>query len=67
MASGVPFVSAEAGVIVGVDDGVFALGEGYSAERVAVAEAAIEKQKPDDRLFEDLGDVKDELDNCPPR
>jgi hypothetical protein len=34
----------EAVVVLWVDDGELASGEGYSAERVAVAEAAIKKQ-----------------------
>jgi len=42
---GVPFVLAEALVVIGVDDGVFVLGEFYSSERIAVAKAAVQKDK----------------------
>jgi hypothetical protein len=41
----VPFVFGEAGVVLGVDDGVLAACEGYSPEGVAVAEAAIDEQQ----------------------
>jgi hypothetical protein len=37
---GVPFVLGEAGVVVGIDDGVLGLGEWDFAEGVAEAEAA---------------------------
>lgn len=40
----VPGVLVEAVVVLWVDDCVFALCEGYAAERIAVAEAAIKKQ-----------------------
>ena len=38
---GMPLVTGKGVVIFGVDDCEFALGEGDSAERVAVAEAAV--------------------------
>ena len=44
---GIPFVFGESVVIVGVDDGVFALGERDAAEGVAVANAAIYEGQPD--------------------
>lgn len=47
-----PFVFREVSVIIGVDDGEFALREGYAAEGIAVAEAAVQKQQPEQRAFE---------------
>ncbi len=44
---GEPFVSTELIVIVGVNDGKFALSKPYSAEGVAVANAAIQKHRKD--------------------
>ena len=41
--AGVPFVFADSLVVVGVDDGVFASGEGDSAENVAVAELSVQE------------------------
>jgi len=38
---GEPFVNIQPVEVVGVNDGELAPGEGYAAERVAVAEAAI--------------------------
>ncbi|MEJ2703507.1 MAG: hypothetical protein P8Z79_13805 [Sedimentisphaerales bacterium] len=38
---GVPFDTAEPLVVFGIDDGEFALGQRDSAERVAVAQAAV--------------------------
>jgi len=46
----VPFVFIYSLVIFGVDDGVFALSERDAAEGVAVADAAIQKCKPNERL-----------------
>ena len=42
-----PFVFCEAGVVVGVDYGVFALRQWNAAKGIAVAQAAIEKGQPD--------------------
>ena len=46
----VPFVFAQALVVFGVDDGVFALCEWDAAEGVAEADAPIQKCKPNERL-----------------
>jgi hypothetical protein len=43
----VPFVSVEPIEVVGVNDCKFALGERYAAERIAVTEAAIQKERED--------------------
>ena len=48
----VPFVFAEAVVIVGVHDGVFSLREGDAAERVAVTELSVPEQRQYGRLFQ---------------
>ena len=40
---GEPLVFDKVEVVVHIHDGVFALGEGYAAEGVAVAKVAIEK------------------------
>jgi hypothetical protein len=45
--SRVPFVFAEAIIIVGVNDGEFALRQRYSPEGVAVANAAVENDRLD--------------------
>ncbi len=42
---GVPFVFGETIIIIGVDDGELAPCERYSAEGVAVAEEAVEKDR----------------------
>ncbi len=46
----VPFVFIYSLVIFGVDDGIFALCEWNPAEGVAVADAPIQKCKPNERL-----------------
>jgi len=53
----VPFVFCESVVVVGVDDGVFFAGEGYSAEGVAVAEAAVEDSSGGTGVFEEGWDL----------
>ena len=45
LSDGGPCVVGVVIIIIGVDDGKLALGEGYSAEGVAVAEAAVEKNR----------------------
>ena len=54
----VPFVFAQSLVIFRVDDGVFSPGEWDAAEGVAVAEAAIQKRKPNERLNEPVRNVE---------
>ena len=62
----VPFVPAESPVIFGVNDGVFAFSEGYSSEGIAVADAAVEQQGPNEGGNEEGGDVKSYFDECEP-
>jgi len=54
----VPFVLAQSLVIFRVDDCVFALCEWDAAEGVAIADAAIQKCKPNERLYKPVRDVK---------
>jgi hypothetical protein len=58
-----PLVLAEALIIVGVNDSELAPSQGYAAEGVAVANAAVEKQYRNERLFQKIRNVKNELDN----
>ena len=58
-----PFMFCEAGVVIGVDDCEFALGEGDSAERAAEAETAIQKDKQNKWPYQPVWDVKRNLDN----
>ena len=44
-ASGVPFILGQPAVIIGIDDGVFALCQRDSAEGVAVAQAPVQKHR----------------------
>jgi len=60
-----PFVFCEARVVVGVNDGVSALGERDSSEGVAEAEAAIEKQERDERSLQEIRNVKNNFDDSP--
>ena len=48
----VPFVGDKLIVIFRVNNGKFALGKGYAAEGVAIAEPAIEKDRCDTQPFE---------------
>ncbi len=50
--SNVPFAFTQRFEVVGVNDGKFALCQGYVAERIAVAEAAIQKKNKDQSLFQ---------------
>ena len=59
----VPFVFIYSLVIFGVDDGVFALCEWNAAEGVAVADAPIQKCKPNERLYKPVRNVKINPDN----
>ena len=60
--SNVPFVFTEPIVIFGVNDGKFALCQGYAAERIAVAEAAIEKEQANARLLQPFWYVESNSD-----
>jgi hypothetical protein len=46
---GVPFVLVQTLEILRIDDGVFALGEGDSAERIAVAAPAVKQHQGDEK------------------
>jgi len=64
---GKPFGPAEPGVIVGVNDGEFALRQGYAAKGVAISQPAIEKDRQDTEPFEPGGDFdcNGQLDGTP--
>jgi len=47
-----PFVFGQPQVIIGVNNGEFALAQRYAAEGIAVANAAIEKYGPRSKLFQ---------------
>jgi hypothetical protein len=63
----VPFVLAEAVVVFGVHDGVFALREGDSAESVAVTQLPVPEYGQHGQLFQRrrYPDFDDELDDFP--
>ena len=65
----VPFVPAEAVVIVGVHDGVFSLREWYAAESVAVTELSVPEYRQYGRHFQPGrdSDFDGELDDFRPR
>jgi hypothetical protein len=65
--AGVPFVSAQPVVVVGVHDGVFALREGDSAERIAVPQLSVPEQRQHGRPFQPArySDFDNELDDFP--
>ncbi len=60
--SNVPFVLTERFVIFGVNDCEFAFSQGYSAEGIAVAEAAIEKEQANARLLQPFWYVESNSD-----
>ncbi len=57
----VPFVFAEPFEIFGINDGEHALRQGYPAERIATAEAAIDEHSKDQYSFESSRDGNDEI------
>ncbi len=59
--SNVPSVFAERFVIIGVNDGKFALCQGYAAERITVAEAAKGEHSKDQYAFDMGRDRNDEI------
>ena len=59
----VPFVFIYSLVIFGVDDCVFAPCEWDAAEGIAVADAPIQKCKPNERLYKPVRNVKINPDN----
>ena len=62
---GIPFVFGEPPVIIGINDGIFALGEGDSAEGVAVADVAISKYGENHYAFDTYRDGNDDVNNSP--
>ena len=60
---GVPFEPAQPVVVLRIDEGELALGQWDSSERVAVAQPAIRKQQPEQRLCKPVRDVQNNLDN----
>lgn len=60
---GVPFDRAQPLVVFGINEGELALGQRNAAEGVAVAQPAIRKNKPQQRLGKPVRDVQDNLDN----
>jgi hypothetical protein len=62
----VPFVFAQALVIFGVDDGVFALSERYASEGVAEADAAVLERNEDKQIFNPWRDFDTQLYGNPP-
>ena len=61
--SNVPFVFAERFIIFGINNGKHALCQGYPAERIAVAEAAIDKRSKDYYAFDNTRDGNNKI-NC---
>ncbi|MFB0555938.1 MAG: hypothetical protein ACETWQ_21745 [Phycisphaerae bacterium] len=57
-----PFIFAEPFIIFRIHYGIFALGEGYSPESIAVAEATIQERKENYRFFQTTGYVKTNFD-----
>ena len=60
--SNVPFVFTQHFVIFGVNDGKLALCQGYAAERIAVAEAAIKKEQANARFLQPFRYVESNSD-----
>jgi len=60
---GVPLDRAEPLVVFRIDDGELALGQRDLPERVPVAQPAIRKNQPEQRLFKPVRDVQNNLDN----
>jgi len=63
---GVPFVLAEAWVVIGVNDCVFILRKWYASERIAVANPPVQKRCKNGRLFKPARDFNKELQNPSP-
>jgi len=60
---GIPFVFRQPPVIIGVNDGIFAPGEGDTAEGIAVADAAIGKYGENYYAFNTYRDGNDDINN----
>lgn len=64
---GVPFVSTQAGIVIGIDNGVFALRQANASEWITIAQPAIPEQGYDDRLFQPGRYFDDQLDDFRPQ
>ncbi len=62
---GTPSVFGELAVIIGVNDGILTLGQGYAAEGVAVAEPAIQKKQPNERCQKPAWYFESDADDPP--
>jgi len=62
----VPFIFAERFIIFGVNEGKLALCQGYSAERIAVAEAAPGEHSKDKHSFDSSRDGNYEINFARP-
>ena len=63
---GEPFMSGEAKIIIRIDDGELALGQGYPAEWIAVPKPPIEKHRLDDDPNKPERDGDGELNSAAP-
>jgi len=61
----VPFVFGKMPVIIGVNDGVFVLGEGDSTEGVAIADVAIGKYRENYYAFNAYRNGNNDVNNSP--
>jgi hypothetical protein len=57
----VPFELDQSVVILGVNNGEFALRQGYLPESIAVSQPPIQKHEKQKRLFEPMRDVNGDL------
>lgn len=63
----VPFVLGQSRIVVGIDDGVFPLGQRYPSEGVPMPEPAIDQHQPDTCLAQPERNGQRDLDNQPRR
>ena len=59
----VPFIFSQPVVVVGIDNGVFALVQGDSPVRIAVAQFPVEQNYKNGRLFKPIRNFDDYLGN----
>jgi hypothetical protein len=64
---GVPFVSAQAPIVFGIDNGVFALRQADASERIAIAQPTIDKRQEYDRCFYPIWNGKYDFGDLGPR
>ncbi len=63
----VPFVSIQSFEVFRIDDCILSFCQGYPAVRVAAAQPAIQKHRPNQYAFEPGRDVDDDLNLTAPR